>query len=403
VRESSRVNSVDIVGPDGSTYYNRRPDGTPYAQVTELSDANQGIYDTRQGITAHLTDTAQNRVNGLTQQGFSLDGVGYNPAGYGEPVIPAYQPGQVPYDPSGYGDFESYSARAGDAAFAEASRYLTPQYEKENRRLEQRLADQGFAVGDEAWNGAYGEMQRGQQQGWQSAANNATMIAGQEADRRIASEQGLRSTSRQEGLVDHQQGVSDKTTQIQTEQGLRNTQIQEMLMERNQDFNEASVFLTGAPVMGAPQAPNMPSYRVDAPDVAGIYNNNFNQQMSAHNANQASAGGMWKGIGQIAGMAGSAPQAGSLLAKCSRDYKEDDGPPTRILDVVNRIPIRTWRYKAEHEPDQPLHIGPYAEDWKRETGLGDGKTINLIDMMGVSLRAIQELSKQVSDLERKVA
>lgn len=397
MRESARVNSVDIVGPDGRTYYERNADGTPKAQVTELSAANQGIYDTRQGIAAQLTDTAANRVAGLTQQGFSLDGIGYDPNSYGDPVIPAYQPGQVPYDPSGYGDFEAYSQRAGDAAFAESSRYLTPQYDKEARRLEQRLADQGFAVGDEAYNGAYGEMQRGQQQGWQSAANNATMIAGQEADRRIASEQGLRSTARQEKLVDHQQGVADKTTQIQTEQGLRNTAIQELLMDRNQDFNEASVFLTGAPVMGQPNAPTMPNYNVQAPDVAGIYANNYNQQMQKYNADQASAGGMWQGVSQAAGM------VGSLAAKCSRDYKEDDGPATRILDVVNRIPVRTWRYKAEHEREQPLHIGPYAEDWHRETGLGDGKTISLIDMMGVCLRALQELSKQVSDLERKVA
>jgi hypothetical protein len=68
---------------------------------------------------------------------------------------------------------------------------------------------------------------------------------------------------------------------------------------------------------------------------------------------------------------------------------------------VQNIPIRTWRYIPSIDPRQEMHIGPYAEDWKRELGFGDGKEISVIDAIGVCLKCIQELTDEVASLKKK--
>ncbi|PWB90923.1 hypothetical protein C5688_08655 [Methylocystis sp. MitZ-2018] len=53
--------------------------------------------------------------------------------------------------------------------------------------------------------------------------------------------------------------------------------------------------------------------------------------------------------------------------------------------------------------DEGAHIGTYAQDFQRETGLGDGKSINVIDAIGVAMGAIKELSAKVDKLDRNRA
>ncbi len=73
----------------------------------------------------------------------------------------------------------------------------------------------------------------------------------------------------------------------------------------------------------------------------------------------------------------------------------------KVLEVVERLPVETWRYKdglglnsEEH------HIGPYAEDMAT-LGLSDGLTINPVDVAGLGLAAVKGLAKRVARLERE--
>lgn len=83
----------------------------------------------------------------------------------------------------------------------------------------------------------------------------------------------------------------------------------------------------------------------------------------------------------------------------SRDIKDTMGPvdASALLDAVRKLPVERWKYK-EFLQDGETHVGTYAEDWKRVTGLGDGRTINIIDAIGVLLAAVKELDAQVRDL-----
>ena len=67
------------------------------------------------------------------------------------------------------------------------------------------------------------------------------------------------------------------------------------------------------------------------------------------------------------------------------------------LDAVNSMPVEEWTYK-DGVADGGRHIGPYAEDFQRATGKGDGRSINIIDSLGVTMKAVQDLSKKVDRL-----
>ncbi len=67
--------------------------------------------------------------------------------------------------------------------------------------------------------------------------------------------------------------------------------------------------------------------------------------------------------------------------------------PQAVLAKVADLPVQSWRYKVEDASTR--HIGPVAEDFQREFGLGDGESIGTVDADGVALAAIQGLVQKV--------
>ncbi len=114
----------------------------------------------------------------------------------------------------------------------------------------------------------------------------------------------------------------------------------------------------------------------------------WNQQMAGVTAHNEQNAGFWGGVGSIAGLA-----FGS-----DKNIKTDKKPVRRsLLDAVAKMPVEQWTYKPG-EGDGKTHIGPYAQDFKKRTGLGDGKSINVIDAIGVTIGAVKELSAKVDAL-----
>lgn len=68
-----------------------------------------------------------------------------------------------------------------------------------------------------------------------------------------------------------------------------------------------------------------------------------------------------------------------------------------ILDRVSELSIEKWKYKGINQE----HLGPYAEEFKELFGVGDGQTINIIDMFGVTLAAIKALTQKINQLEKE--
>lgn len=126
---------------------------------------------------------------------------------------------------------------------------------------------------------------------------------------------------------------------------------------------------------------------------ANILNQRYGNQLSAwaqqNSANSQAQSGLFSGLGSMAGMA--------MMAYSSKDFKEDKHEIDGALDAVNAMPVEEWQYK-EGIADGGRHIGPYAEDFKAATGKGNGKMIPVMDAVGVTMKAVQELDKKVEKL-----
>lgn len=132
---------------------------------------------------------------------------------------------------------------------------------------------------------------------------------------------------------------------------------------------------------------------------ANTMNNLYGNQLSAWNAqqqaNSASSAGLMSGIGSLVG------SGAALFALSSKELKEDKRPADGALEAVENMPVEQWKYK-DGIADGGEHIGPYAEDFQAATGKGDGKTIPIVDAIGVTMGAVQELSKNMKDISNKV-
>ena len=64
---------------------------------------------------------------------------------------------------------------------------------------------------------------------------------------------------------------------------------------------------------------------------------------------------------------------------------------------VMKIPVSTWNYIAEGKESR--HLGPMAEDFYKEFGLGTtDKAIGIQDLAGVSLAGVKALDEKQTEL-----
>lgn len=141
----------------------------------------------------------------------------------------------------------------------------------------------------------------------------------------------------------------------------------------------------------------------------GLYTNQFGAQMSGYNAQQQADAAKWAGLGQLATtgamlyLSGGTAAAATPAVASSKKFKHNKEKISGeiVLKGLKKLPIEKWDYK-KGVADEGRHIGAYAEDFKKEFGVGDGKTISVVDAVGVSMAAIKGLSKQVDRIERQV-
>ncbi len=86
--------------------------------------------------------------------------------------------------------------------------------------------------------------------------------------------------------------------------------------------------------------------------------------------------------------------------RLKQDVRPIDG--RGLLDKIDHLPVTSWDYKSD--PTR-RHIGPMAQDFHAAFGLnGDDEThIGEVDIAGVSLAAIKELSAQMKIKDQEIA
>ncbi|HEX6369453.1 MAG TPA: tail fiber domain-containing protein [Longimicrobium sp.] len=83
-----------------------------------------------------------------------------------------------------------------------------------------------------------------------------------------------------------------------------------------------------------------------------------------------------------------------------RDFLAVDGED--VLARIRNLPVTTWAYIDE--AGSVRHMGPMAQDWHAAFGFSaDDTTINMSDLDGVNLAAVQALERRTADLQAQLA
>ena len=174
----------------------------------------------------------------------------------------------------------------------------------------------------------------------------------------------------------------------------------------NNAINRSNIFTTGQNNIA-----NWIGARSDLPpnpnNLASIFGANAVGPPSGPSSGSSFLGGASGGFGQMgAAMLGSVlfPPAAPFLmgAGIPSDVnsKEDFKPINEggILAKLQLMPVSRWKYK-----DAPgEHIGPMAQDFHSAFGVGNDTTIAVVDMFGVLLAAVKQMSKQIESLQARV-
>ena len=190
---------------------------------------------------------------------------------------------------------------------------LDPQFAQQREGLMTRLSNQGIKLGSEAYDRAMTQQTQGQ-----NDAYNQLYLTG------------------------------------------RGQAVQEKLTERNQPINEISALLSGSQV-SQPNFIHPNNYNIPTTDYAGIVNNNYAQQVSAYNSQNAANGAMWGGL---LGAGGQLASAG--ITKSDRRAKKDIVKKGEVtLKNDKRAGLFDFRMKGD-AADAPKHTGVMAQEIKKK-------------------------------------
>lgn len=250
-------------------------------------------------------------------------------------------------------DYGAQAKGLEDATYNQGLSRLNPQFEQQQRGLETSLANRGIPLNSEAYNNAMQQFNQSRNDALSSLANQSIGLGRQEQSR------------------------------------LFNQDLQ----RRGTLINEVSALTQGQGAIQTPQAQSPAQYNMNPVDMAGLMGQQYQAQLGQYNnaVNQRN-----QTMGGLFGLAGAALP----LAFCSRDFKTDHEAvnENQILDNVIKLPVAKWTYTIPGQPEGP-HIGPYAEDFRELFGVGDGRTIAVVDMFGVMLASIKALNARVKELE----
>jgi hypothetical protein len=127
---------------------------------------------------------------------------------------------------------------------------------------------------------------------------------------------------------------------------------------------------------------------------ASTLNQQYGQQLDAWRTQVSSqntaTSALFGGIGTI---------LGAGIMRSDENLKEDKSPipEGEALDAIRDMRVEEWSYK-DGVADEGRHIGTYAQDFQAATGKGDGRTINLQDAIGLTMKAVQDLDAKVEGL-----
>lgn len=240
----------------------------------------------------------------------------------------------------------------------------SPGYDAQQAEIGRDSARQGYDASRQAEGDIVDRSIQGKEFGTAGFGNLMSDITGKEQSGKLAGLGGLK------GIGDSEQQNSQFNSSLGEQQKARNQQMQQFLQ---------SLYSEG----GKTNASGLQGLYSSAPGNVGQSQGNYlaglGGMSQAQLSNLALRTGMkgidWAKWAQVAGTT-----AGAAAMASDKNIKENINPVD--MDIVSKfksIPISTWNYIG----DEIKHIGPMAQDMQEVFGIGDGKTINLVDVMGL--------------------
>ncbi len=131
-----------------------------------------------------------------------------------------------------------------------------------------------------------------------------------------------------------------------------NRQLSNALTLRNQPFNEVSAFMQGSPAMNQPGFQNTPAYNMQAPNIAGLMQDQYKNQQGQYNSQMQ---GLF-GLGQAALQFGMPAMMGLSDRRMKTDIK-------KVGTLDNGVPVYTFRYSSA--PRGPTYMGVMADELQK--------------------------------------
>lgn len=207
----------------------------------------------------------------------------------------------------GVNNFSDDAGRVEQATYDRATQLLQPEFDRQDRRLNTRLANTGIPIGSEAYNDAYQPFLSARDQAYTNAANDAVQAGRAEQSRLF----GLGLAGRQQGINEQLSdaqlamqnrgiGFNEMLTNANLQNAGRSRDINESLLERTQPMNELAALLQGSPAINGPAVGGPAQYQIAPGDIQGAIMNEYNQKAANQ---QATLGGLYNLGGALGGAA----------------------------------------------------------------------------------------------------
>lgn len=198
------------------------------------------------------------------------------------------------------------SAKIADTMYQRKLGMVTPELDRAQKTLDQQLMDRGIPIGGEVFNDEQNRLAKTRGDTLASISQDSVLAGGQEQDR----------------------------------------QLQNALTLRALPFNELSAYMQGQP-MQTPQFQNQPGYQVQAPDLQGQINSDYQNKLQQYNQQQSGLANGLFGLGSAA-----------LTAFSDRRTKTDIKKVGKMDKGVN---LYSWKYKWDGAAD-PRHVGFMSDE-----------------------------------------
>jgi hypothetical protein len=350
---NAMMGNVSQYGPTGSTVTEQTGTywwGDPYtgtwyeiptfSETTTLSPEEQAKYDL--GVQAEtnllkLATDQSGKLNTLLSTPFDLNSLGPMPTA---PSLSGLSPN---FQTSYVDDFSEDRKRVEDALMQS----MMPQLERQKDQLRTSAINSGFRAGSEGFDTTMGEANRAMS----DAQLQAILYAGQEQSR-------LADLSRQQATFGNTWAQQDYTNRYSGAQQdytnaltSRQRAIEEAFAVRNQPINEISALL-GATQVNMPQFSDVSMPTIPTTDVAGLINENYDQQLAAYQYEQSAMNSI---LGGLLGMGSSLLGNPALFGTSDRRLKTD-------IKVIGRADNGLNIYQYRYVWGGPMQIGVMADE-----------------------------------------